>query len=202
MMNSFFILFSLFALTLFDSLETQQVIPEPLVCISENERHLADLINEYRESHGLKQVAISISLTEVAQLHVRDLIEKIPYDENGKCNMHSWSKSKKWIGCCYNSGEDGACMWSKPREMTNYQGDGYEIVMAQFNSQFPDKEVTAEDALNSWKKSPRHNAVLLNKEIWKSTEFKAMGVGIFNGVAAVWFGEEIDNDGKPNVCVK
>ncbi|NEN25659.1 CAP domain-containing protein [Cryomorpha ignava] len=173
---------------------------DTVVCISENEKSLADLINEYRTTHGLQPVTLSASLTEVAQLHVRDLIEKKPYDENGKCNMHSWSKGEKWSGCCYNSGDDGDCMWNKPREINSYQGDGYEIVMAQFNSQFPDKEVSALDALNSWKKSPRHNAVLLNKEIWKSTEYKAMGVGIYKGFAAVWLGEELDFQGEPNVC--
>lgn len=200
-MNSTFLIFALFFLPFFDGTDSPKEIPSNVICISDNEKSLADLINAYRKSKGLDQIVLSVSLTEVAQLHVHDLIENSPYDEKGKCNMHSWSKSKKWTGCCYNSGEDGECMWKKPGELTNYQGNGYEIVMAQFNTQFPNKEVRAVDALNSWKKSPRHNAVLLNKEIWKTTEFKAMGVGIYQGVAAVWFGEETDSEGKPTICV-
>lgn len=172
-----------------------------IICTSYNEEELAGLINSYRLDHGLNPISISVSLTAVAQLHVKDLFQNTPYDDSGKCNMHSWSKAgKNWTACCYNSGEDGECMWNKPRELSSYQGDGYEIVMAQFNSQFPEKEVSAADALEAWKESPRHNAVLLNKDIWKSTDYKAMGVGMYKGFAAVWFGEQVDTAGNPKSC--
>ena len=91
-------------------------------------------------------------------------------------------------------------MWDKPRELTRYEGDGYEIIMAEFNSQFPNKEVKADDALNAWQKSPRHDAVIRNKEIWKDTEWNAMGIGIYKGFAAVWLGKETDIEGIPKVC--
>lgn len=198
-MNSLFSVLILFCLPAFYG-STSNHTTASTICISENEGNLAELVNSYRRNRGLKPVPLSVSLTEVAQLHVRDLVDNKPYDENGKCNMHSWSAGETWTECCYNSGADGDCMWNKPREITSYQGDGYEIIMAQFNTQFPDREVSALYALDAWKKSPRHNAVLLNKEIWKSTEYKAMGVGIYKGFAAVWLGEEVDTQGEPNIC--
>ena len=170
------------------------------VCISANEANLAELINDYRKEHKLSEIPISASLTHVAQLHVRDLSINKPFDDKGKCNMHSWSKSENWSGCCYNSGADGECMWDKPGELTQYKGDGYEIVMAEFNNQFPDKEVAAIDALIQWQKSPKHDAVIRNKEIWGSIEWNAMGVEIYKGFAAVWLGREIDKAGSPKAC--
>lgn len=199
-MNLFLLIIALFCHPFCDSADDHIALPDAVVCLSENEKSLADLVNTYRTENGLKPVTLSSSLTEVAQLHVRNLVEESPFDESGKCNMHSWSKSQKWKGCCYNSGADGTCMWDKPREITSYQGDGYEIIMARFNSEFPDGEVSALYALEAWQESPRHNAVLLNKEIWKSIEFKAMGVGIYKGFAAVWFGQETDPAGLPQFC--
>jgi len=170
------------------------------ICLSANEKELAHLINSYREKHNLKPVKISKSLTLVAQLHVHDLVSNKPYDEKGKCNPHSWSDQGKWKACCYSSGSNGECMWNKPEELTSYKSEGYEIVMAQFNSEFPIKEVTAHEALEAWKDSRNHNDIILNKNIWKAMEWNAMGVGIYQGFAAVWFGIKTDSEGIPEFC--
>jgi uncharacterized protein YkwD len=170
------------------------------ICLSANERELAILINEYRSSKGLDKVPISKSLSRVAQLHARDLVENEPFDEN-KCNPHSWSTGKSWEACCYDSGHSNPeCMWDKPRQITDYSGDGYEIIMASIDGNEPTREVSAEKALNSWKGSPNHNAAILNKNTWKKVEWLAMGVGIYQGYAAVWFGREPDEAGSPAAC--
>jgi uncharacterized protein YkwD len=53
--------------------------------------------------------------------------------------------------------------------------------------------MTANYALESWKESSGHNAVIINQGIWKN-QWNAIGVGVFKGFAVVWFGNEIDNE--------
>ncbi len=159
--------------------------------LSEAEQQLFALINQYRDDSGLDTVAFSTQLTEVAQAHVRDLAINKPYDENGKCNPHSWSAEGSWKACCYSDGRiDGACMWNKPRELTTYPGDGFEIVVYSFDSSQPNADIEPALALGLWLKSENHRNVILNKGIWEDTIWKAMGVGIYEGYAAVWFGRE------------
>ena len=83
-------------------------------------------------------------------------------------------------------------MWNKPRELTNYTGDGFEI---SFFSTFKyDSEAAfAADALAGWKTSPGHNSVIINLGHWKNTDWKAMGVGIHGNYINVWFGKEADS---------
>jgi uncharacterized protein YkwD len=180
---------------LFNSVQTEQG-----VCLSANERELTELINDYRQENGLPAIALSSSLSRVAKLHARDLIENEPFDES-KCNPHSWSSGKSWDACCYDSGHSNPeCMWDKPRQITGYTGDGYEIVMASIDGNDPTREVSAEKALESWKGSPSHNPVIVNKNSWQKVEWKAMGVGIYQGYAAVWFGRETDKAESPSAC--
>jgi uncharacterized protein YkwD len=90
-------------------------------------------------------------------------------------------------------------MWDKPRELTNYQGDGYEISFwSTYNYASP--EASAKDILNGWKKSPGHNDIIVNKNTWKKVEWQAIGVGIAGEYANVWFGKEEDNTAGPEVC--
>jgi hypothetical protein len=90
---------------------------------------LPELINDYRKKNGQPEI---------------------------KGNLHSWSDNGNWqgkygngnwIGCCYPDDHSKKhCMWDKPKEITGYQGNGYEI--AHHGSS------TAQGALNSWKSSP------------------------------------------------
>lgn len=90
-------------------------------------------------------------------------------------------------------------MWDKPRELTNYKGDGFEIA---FYSTFKyiSPEARAKDILESWKKSPHHNMVIINGDIWRDVVWKAFGVGVYGEYADVWFGKETDPDGEPAIC--
>ncbi|MFM7078743.1 MAG: CAP domain-containing protein [Bacteroidota bacterium] len=148
-----------------------------------DEQKLFDMINGYRSENGLPSIPHAPSLTTVAQFHVRDLHFNQP--NNGNCNLHSWSSSDKWSACCYTSDHSEAkCMWKKPQELTSYPGYGYEIASMSTIDMDP------ANALDLWKNSSSHNAVILSQGKWASKTWKAMGVGIFKGYAVVWFGEE------------
>jgi hypothetical protein len=150
--------------------------------ISEEEKELHRLINEYRISRGLQEVPISPALTKVAQAHAKDLMYH--YKQSNRCNMHSWSKQGPWTACCYRDNHKNAgCMWDKPKEIAGYESPGYEIAYWHSNA------ATAGQALEVWKKSPGHHAVLANLGTFKDANWQAMGIGIYKEYAVVWFGE-------------
>jgi uncharacterized protein YkwD len=150
--------------------------------LSEEETKLYSIIMEYRAANGLPQIPLSGALTYVAQTHVKDLVNNHPVTE--QCNPHSWSDKGNWTPCCYTSDHSqAACIWSKPREMTNYRGNGYEILF------MADSAATAVGALDAWKSSPGHNATILNRDFW-GQPWNAIGIGMYQGYAVVWFGNE------------
>ncbi len=167
------------------------------VCISMEELLLYRMINEYRESRGLSFIPLSKSLTYVAKCHAMDLAENSP--QNKRCNLHSWSESNKWKGCCYTHDHKNAgCMWYKPKEMTNYGGIGYEV--AYYSTYPEDFENFPLTSLEAWKKSESHHAIIANTGSWHSATWKAMGVGIYRNYAVAWFGDKKDKEGSPVIC--
>lgn len=149
---------------------------------------LCDVINEYRATQGLAAVPISVSLMTVAEAHVADL-DAHPDVLEGECNLHSWSEtSAEFGGCCYTPDHAQAqCMWDKPRELTDYTGNGYEIAASG--------TPTPEGALSAWQGSPGHHDVILNAGQWGSfSPWPAMGCGILGAYAVVWFGDAPDPD--------
>ena len=165
---------------------------EPL-CISQEEHQLYTLINDYRQQNKLPAIPLSISLTRVSQAHVRDLTDN--YKPNNRCNPHSWSRKGDWSPCCYTPNHKSAtCMWDKPREIASYRSNGYEIVY------WHSEQVDPIEALNEWGKSPGHNPLLINNGQWAQVEWKAIGVGIYNQYAVVWFGEKEDTKHPPEIC--
>lgn len=164
------------------------------VCLSSEEKRLYDLIMTYRKSKKLKAIPYSSKLTKVAQVHVRDLAANFDYDSRGDCNPHSWSDKGTWTPCCYTGDPSlAACMWNKPKEITGYEGEGYEI--AYYSS----AGASALEGLEGWKKSSGHNPVLINSGTWSKIEWKAVGIGIFEQYAVVWFGE-LEDKSKIIVC--
>ena len=192
--------FPLFIVSTWDlsAQENFDVVLVPRECLTETEQHLARLINEYRSKKGLPAVELSASLSYVAKAHSRDL--KQNHTHSGRCNLHSWSKKGAWSACCYTPDHKRAeCMWNKPRELTSYTGDGYEI--AYYNSRPLDDPLEyAEDILKSWQGSPAHHMVIINRGIWRNVKWKAMGIGICNEYVTVWFGKEADPSGIPDLC--
>ena len=148
---------------------------------------LIALVNAYRGENGLPAIPASPSLCTVGQAHVEDLEIHAPHTEPG-CNLHSWSDAGPWSACCYTDDHaQAACMWNKPKEMTVYPGSGYENASAGFGS--------PQAALDGWKSSPAHNDVILNKGIWKDFPWGAIGAGVNQGYAVLWFGVEADPAG-------
>lgn len=168
------------------------------VCVSSEEVQLHKIINEYRVNKGLEPVALSRSLTMVAQLHSRD---QVKYELlNGKCNLHSWGKSKAWSDCCYTGDHaNAACMWAKPKEIAAFRATGFEI--SAYGS-MGDIGLSAEGALASWKSSDGHNDVIINRDIWKKDKWKSMGVGIYKQHANVWWAMTEDPNGVPPLCAE
>ena len=167
-------------------------------CLNEDEYRLYELINEYRGEKDLPSISLSSALCYVAGAHAWDLHTNRP--DQGKCNMHSWSEEGPWSSCCYTEDhEEADCLWTKPAELTDYDGIGYEV--AYFNSKTVDQHNDiALAALEGWKESPGHNHMIINKYGWKRMHWRAMGVGIYGNYVVVWFGEEVDKQGEPEHC--
>lgn len=149
---------------------------------SEEESTLIKQINNHRKQKGLPAIAWSENLATVARLHAADLQQFPPQKP---CNMHSWSENGPWKPCCYTPDHSEAdCMWSKPKELTSYPGQGFEI-SAMNTGEYP-------DWLGQWMKSNAHYQVIVNEGIWKGKTWKAIGLAIRKPYAVVWFGLEND----------
>jgi hypothetical protein len=81
--------------------------------------------------------------------------------------MHSWSNRGLWKVIWYNTSAKGhQMMWCKPSELT------------------------------AWKASPSHNSVIINVEMWKNSDWKAVGLATEGNYAEVWFGVDEDFAGE------
>ena len=177
--------------------ETRVIDALKAMGVSEKEAKLYYIINAYRESQGLSKLSFSKSLTIVARTHVSDSNTYTPEkqrDSRGmQGNLHSWSNHGSWTPVVYTSDHEYAAnMWSKPRELTSYTGNGYEI--SSWNS----GNITPEDALDLWENSSGHNAVMTTQGNW--SDLKTMGVAIDGKYAHVWFGSAADPAGYYDVA--
>jgi uncharacterized protein YkwD len=146
--------------------------------LESEESKLYQLVNQYRIQNGLPQIPLSKSLTLVANRYARDLAENIGFLTHG------------WSDCLYdpNNSNTWHCMWTAPQRLgTEYPGRGYENGHGSLQG-----NVTAVSALESWKKSTLHNAIILNQGMWRNNHWKALGIGIHKGFGMLWFGEEAD----------
>ena len=177
--------------------ETRVIDALKAMGVSEKEAKLYYIINAYRESQGLQKLSFSKSLTIVARTHVSDSNNYTPENQRDsrgmQGNLHSWSNHVSWTPVVYTSDHEYAAnMWSKPRELTSYTGNGYEI--SSWNS----GNITPEDALDLWKNSSGHNAVMTTQGNW--SDLKTMGVAIDGKYAHVWFGSAADPAGYYDVA--
>lgn len=179
-----FLLLPIFAETI--PFEVQELLNRgPQNCEpTEEEVLLYRLVMAYRAEHGKGEIPLSKSLTYVAQLHVRDLASnKVtpPY------TLHSWSANGPWEGVRYTANHRHArLMWNKPKELTNYQGDGFEITFSKKGG------ATAKTAFLYWKEQRSVSSILLNTGNWETIRWRAVGVGIYDDYAVIWFGDRED----------
>lgn len=164
-----------------------QISRSSTVCLSAEEKKLYTLMMAYRKSKGLESIPLSAKLTQVAQVHAKDLSENHNMDQD-RCNLHSWSKKGNWTSCCYTADhKQAACMWNKPREIAGYESNGYEI------SYYFSAGADAESGLEGWKQSKGHNQMIINDDIWKKIKWNAIGIGFYKEYGVVWFGDKKDD---------
>lgn len=199
----FYLLFELCICVSLSMITSFSFAATPTGCLSAEEEELIGLVNAYRNQNGLPSIPVSLSLSLVAQWHVIDLHENNPdsgSDHGLPCNGHSWSNAQPalWGSVCYTGDHQYAHgMWDKPSEITNnaYSDYGYEIAI-----DFISGQATASGALDGWKNSPAHNAVIVELDIWSGKNWPAMGVGIYEHHAVVWFGDQTDPQGTAEAC--
>lgn len=164
--------------------------------LSEKEKELVKLINDYRISLGKKPLNVSKSLTYVARTHTKDQILHFEYDlkdERGlPANLHSWSKYGNWTPVMYTDDHQyGALTRKKPAELTQYKLGGLEISVGQQNYDQV-HQITPSLALRLWKNSPGHNHEIIKDNILYDVYHaeRIMGISIHDGFANVWFGSD------------
>jgi uncharacterized protein YkwD len=138
------------------------------------EKELLRLINEYRAQNRLAPLVLSDALSTVANRHLLDL------NINVKYLTHSWSncpydiKNQSTYGCVLNA----------PKMLgVNYGGSGYENLYRNNTA-----VATPPLALEAWKKSELHNALILNQDIFNQMEWDGIGIAISSNYAALWVG--------------
>jgi uncharacterized protein YkwD len=160
-------------------------IDTSLRSMNKKEIALYNIIIDARLKKNLPEIPLSNSLNKVAQCHVRDLNA---YPPSNTCGLHSWSKNGPWEPVCYKSSKKGPqLMWSKPSELTDYKGNGFEIAFWSSSS-----NIAPEEIFHSWETSYGHYSVIMNKGIWAKYTWQAIGVAAEGNYAVVWFGKESD----------
>ena len=160
--------------------------------LSEKEKELVKLINDYRISLGKKPLNVSKSLTYVARTHNKDQILYFDpnwTDEQGRpANEHSWSEHGNWTPIMYNEYGSYRPMWDKPKELTPYKSSGNEITTGY--PHILEAEMLPRTALDNWKNSPDHNEFIIKENILYDVynAERIMGVSIHGNYANVWFG--------------
>ena len=143
----------------------------------------------YRTRMGKSNRGITLDgrLTEVARVHVEDLRSKNP--DRGGCNMHSWSDNPgRWAGCCYRNGGPGSCMWSKPKEIAGFNGNGFENALGMHGSQWVAR-ASPREMIHEWSTSPGHNQVMINDGVWSRYTWNSVGVAANDNYALLWFSD-------------
>jgi len=174
------------------TLSTNADIP-PDFCISKTEYRLYELINQHRVDNGLPELSLSISLSYVATTHVADLVDNHP--DTSICNLNSWSNKGDWTACCHNNYvPKSQCILDKPKELTNYRGEGHELAY------WEPAQVNPDSLLAFWESIDETNDFLLNEKQWDKYKWRSIGVGILEGYAVIWVGELSDREGQPGTC--
>lgn len=164
--------------------QTKPSVPAEF-CIDSDALILFNMINDFRRSNKLPVIPLSRSLCFVATLHIDDLRSANAADND--CGVHSWSDKGNWKPCCYSKDPArNACMSNKPKELTGYQGSGYEVVY------WSEETATPLAAMELWRSTPISKSVFLNQDKWQARQWKAIGVALSDGYAIVWLGDKPD----------
>jgi len=159
-------------------------VAKGLECAKEDVQ-LTKELNDFRASQGLPRIPVSAHLTKVARFHTS--VGKSNYEDRS-CNMHSWGEDsqspERWSPCCYTSDHaEAACMWNKPKELTPYKGNGYEISAGGYANNAA--------AIQGWFKSSGHRVVMLSEGSWSRIN-GAIGCAVTDRLYHCWFGASKD----------
>lgn len=149
--------------------------------ITDQEKELYDLINQYRKENNLIEIRISENICIVANRHALDL--KL----NLKTLTHSWSD------CVFdqNDSKTNGCIHNAPKKfIPDFSGFGFENVYYTTG-----KDVIPANALEAWKKSPLHNSIILNLNPFQKFRWIEGCVAIEGKYASLWF---ISNNNSSN----
>lgn len=138
------------------------------------EKELFRLINEYRAQNKLPPLVLSDALSVVANRHLLDLNINVKYLTHG------------WSNCPYDIKNQNTwnCVLKAPKMLgVKYDGNGYENLYRNLNT-----VATPPLALEAWKKSELHNALILNLNIFKDLKWDGVGIAISSNYAAIWVG--------------
>lgn len=152
--------------------------------ISQQEKELHQIVNEYRAKNNLPKIPLSDSLSIVANRHLLDLAKNL------KSLTHGWSN------CPFDLKNQNTwnCVFESPKRLNvGYSGNGYENLYRNLEG-----NATPVLALEAWKKSEMHNSLLLNLNNWKDTQFDAFGMAVSGEYIALWFGSKASNSNNLN----
>ena len=138
------------------------------------EKELFRLINEYRAKNKLSPLVLSDALSVVANRHLLDLNINVKYLTHG------------WSNCPYDIKNERTwnCVLDAPKTLgVRYDGNGYENLYRHSSS-----VATPPLALEAWKKSEMHNALILNLSIFKDLKWDGIGIAMSSNYAAIWVG--------------
>jgi hypothetical protein len=162
-------------------------------CISRSEERLVEFINALRKQNRMPEIALSASLSFVAKTHIADLQRNRP--DTSICSTASWSDQGIWTACCYQGYVlKNECMWDKPKELTPYTFRGYEL------SYYDEGIIEVDKLWELWLSTEEVVDMFLTRGKHTDKKWAAVGVGISDNFASVWFGQRADAKGKPRVC--
>ncbi len=155
--------------------------------VSQEETILFNMINDMRRQNKLSSFPLSNDLCIVARTHIADIIKYKPQERG--CSLHSWSGNGKWTSCCNTKELFGIqCMKAKPREITGYPGEGYELIY------WGEDNATPAEAVELWKQVEASSDMILSRAKWSAYQWKAIGVGMQDGYAILWLGDAEDSN--------
>ncbi len=153
--------------------------------LSNDEKELYELMNEYRVKNKLSELPLSDKLCEVAKLHLINVDENIDKYEYRGMSPHSWFPDKRWKTDIFPDGSSDGKIENKPYEITGYDGAGYEVYYWDSNNHPKPKEI-----MEGWIRSIGHRNTLINKGCYKDTNWLYCGVSIYKGHACIWVGDD------------
>ncbi|MCF8236064.1 MAG: SPOR domain-containing protein [Bacteroidales bacterium] len=189
-----YIVISYFAFFLLNiNIEAQDKPDFDKICLSQEEFKLYNQINKLRIENDRDIIPLSRSLCYVAKMHLYDLIKHRP--DTSICNMHSWSDKGSWTACCYNTYiKQPGCMHSKPKELTDYRYNGWELIFWDSEAAQPDS------AMEFWERTDISLNVLINNHPSYKKDWNAIGVAITGKYACLWLGHYDDPEEAVAPC--